>query len=69
MEFNISKKWLNCIYALLRPKIKCICGFLFYSNTKMPEINHFFAEIFTSGGSYLYKVEITFSIDRFMNYP
>lgn len=63
MEFNISKKWLNCIRAELRPNSGEFEVFISNNNIKIPEINALYPESFISGRNYLYKVEFTFSID------
>lgn len=49
MEFNISKKWLNCIHALLCPKIGGICSFLLHNSIKTSEMPFFSTEKFVSG--------------------
>ena len=63
VEVIHSKKWKICTQDYLRPKTGQNPSVPVHNNTKMPAANIFLTEKSAAGGTYPYKVEVTFSFD------
>ncbi|MBQ7447735.1 MAG: hypothetical protein IJV59_07260, partial [Eubacterium sp.] len=63
VEVIHSKKWKSCTQDYLRPKISQKSLLHSHNSTKTPAANDFLYKNPAAGGTYPYKVEVTFSID------